>query len=354
MKVYDNIPERLLVKNKNPKLYSRLIELGCEPKWAKKLDPNEIITDQGIYPREKTDLSQVDIYASDMENGDEFPTIIVTMTPEGHYLLVDGNHRLLAARKAGIPVNAELWDIPVHYIDYVATIANTIGRGKQGKDLSGAVKYKKIVEAYTSGKNRDIKQLAEDFETSISYVKKVLSKAGIIRSEKEEKRKKAEELYNQGYSIREIAEKLNKPKSTISDWLSENLPGKKSDTTPQPSQEEPSYEEETEEYDGSWDDWNEEAEKETEEEQVAEEPKAKHKKESSKEEKKLLHPNHILERDKNAIWDAVIEIEFHFGEEKALEVLEEIYFAYKERKHKGLTIYKDRRALFVYNQKRGN
>ena len=344
MKIYDNIAERLLVRNKNPKLYNRLLELGCEPKWAKKLDPNEIITDQGIYPREKTDLSQVDIYASDMENGDEFPTIIVIMTPEGHYLLVDGNHRLLAARKAGIPVNAELWDIPAHYIDYVATIANTIGRGKQGKDLSGAVKYKKIVEAYTSGKNRDIKQLAEDFETSVKYVRNVLSKAGITKDEKEELKRKAKDLKREGYSLSEIAKKLNKPKSTISDWLSEKSLSGESDTTPQPTQEESAYEE----YDGSWDDWNEE------EEQVAEEPKAKPKKESSKEEKKLLHPNHILERDKNAIWDAVIEIEFHFGEEKALEVLEEIYFAYKERKHKGLTIYKDRRALFIYNQKRGN
>jgi len=285
MKVYDNIAERLLVRNKNPKLYNRLLELGCEPKWAKKLDPNEIITDQGIYPREKTDLSQVDIYASDMENRDEFPTIIITMTPEGHYLLVDGNHRLLAARKAGKPVNAELWDIPAHYIDYVATIANTIGRGKQGKDLSGAVKYKKIVEAYTSGKNRDIEQLAIDFETSVSYVKKVLSKSGIIKSEKEELQQKARELKKEGYSVSEIAKKLGVPKQTISRWLSEGVPKftevKNGTTTPQPTQEEPTCEEEVEEHDGSWDDWNEE--EEPQEEPVAEEkPKSKPKKEPKK------------------------------------------------------------------------
>ncbi|WP_297456193.1 helix-turn-helix domain-containing protein [Persephonella sp.] len=316
-----------------------------------KLPINKIIIPQGLLPRIfGVNEEKVEEYAEAMENGAEFPPIKVWEKLDGTYQVIDGVHRISAYRKLGKEyIEAEI----IQGIeDEVAFMEWAIRENlKHGLPLSREDKREDARRLYIKGRKPE--SIARLFKVSL---RTVYNWIGDLKEEekleKEKLKQKALELYREGYTQGEIAKELGVEQGTISKWLRNYSTLKDFKTEYQPTQEEPSYEEEVEEYDGSWDDWNEE--EETEEEQVAEEPKAKPKKESSKEEKKLLHPNHILERDKNAIWDAVIEIEFHFGEEKALEVLEEIYFAYKERKHKGLTIYKDRRALFIYNQKRGN
>ena len=321
-----------------------------------KLPINKIIIPQGLLPRIfGVNEEKVEEYAEAMENGAEFPPIKVWEKLDGTYQVIDGVHRISAYRKLGKEyIEAEIIqgiEDEVNFMEWA--IRENL---KHGLPLSREDKREDARRLYIKGRKPE--SIARLFKVSL---RTVYNWIGDLKEEekleKEKLKQKALELYREGYTQEEIAKKLGVSRQTISYWIN-SLPKNENfqnlATTPQPTQEEPTYEEEVEEYDGSWDDWNEEEEEGTEEEQVAEEPKAKAKKDSSKEEKKLLHPNHILERDKNAIWDAVIEIEFHFGEEKALEVLEEIYFAYKERKHKGLTIYKDRRALFIYNQKRGN
>ncbi|MCF6192415.1 MAG: ParB/RepB/Spo0J family partition protein, partial [Candidatus Hydrothermae bacterium] len=64
--------------------------------------PLESITwDQGIYPREETHPDVVARYAEALEAGAQFPPILVAALPDGHYLILDGNHRLQAHRRVG-------------------------------------------------------------------------------------------------------------------------------------------------------------------------------------------------------------------------------------------------------------
>ena len=222
------IEKNLLLKNYNRKLYRRLTELSCSFVKAVEIEPSEILVDQGIYPREKTDSDRIEIYREDILKGDRFPPVIVT-EKDGKLLLVDGNHRYFAHLQAGTKVPVEIWEIPPHKIEYVATICNVLGRGKAGKDLTGSEKKKEIIKAYKEGINTSIESLAHDFETSVSYVRKVLSQAGLIRDRKEEMKKRARELREEGYSVREIAKKLSEESGeeisyrSVARWLEENV-----------------------------------------------------------------------------------------------------------------------------------
>ncbi len=339
--------EKLTLKNRRPDVYKLLIELGCEFKGIDYVSIDDLVLDQGIYPRDKTDWERVKLYAEDMENGDIFPPLLVE---EEYKVILDGNHRYYASKEIDKAVVwIEKWEVPEGLYPVVAQAVNTEEK-EIDTPLTPTEKKKAILrdwEILTQYDKRTRKEIiAKVLKTSVAYVDYVLSTAGIIKSQKEELKKKAYELYQQGLSYREIAKELGINHQTVKnyiDQLSKNLADKNLDTLQETT---PTQTYQTDE-EPDWSDWNEYQPEEEEQE----EPQNKNPKKEK--EKKLLHPNHILERDKDAIWDAIIEIEFHFGEDKALEVLEEIYFAYKERKHKGLTIYKDRRALFLHNQKRG-
>ncbi len=212
--------ELLKLEKRNPKLYRRLVELGCRFLRLEILDTSDIKVEQGIYPREKTDWELVEIYKEAVLKGDIFPPVIVN--EKGG--LADGNHRFWGHSKAGSKIGAEVWFIPDQLMEYVAAICNTIGRGRAGKDLTGAEKQKAIIKGWEKG-IRDINKLAEDVETTPGYVRKVLSSAGLIRDRKEEMKKRAKELREEGLSYREIAKKLEEEfgekidHKTVINWL---------------------------------------------------------------------------------------------------------------------------------------
>ncbi|SNZ08264.1 Homeodomain-like domain-containing protein [Persephonella hydrogeniphila] len=331
--------EKLTLKHRRPDVYNLLKELGCEYIGVEEVPIEKIMIDQGIYPREKTDKERVSLYASNILDGDVFPPILTS----ADYTKLDGNHRYYAHKEAGkTTIWIEKWEVPQGLYPVVAQAVNTEEKTTDtpltiGEKKRAILRDWELLNHYDKKTRKII--ISKALKVSISYVNKVLSQAGIIKSEKEELREKVKELSDQGLNQTEIARKLGINQATVSRILKDYA------KITRVKNAYPDKPHETEEYDGSWNDWNEEDEEETQEEPLKAEKISSPKKKEEKE-KKLLHPNQILERCKTEIWDAVIEIEFRLGEDKALEVLEEIYFAYKERKHKGLTIYKDIRARY--------
>ena len=256
-------------------------------------------------------------------------------------IILDGNHRFYANKELGSEkIYAEIWEVPEGLYPVVAQAVNTEEK-EIDTPLTQTEKKKAILrdwEILTQYDKRTRKEIiAKVLKTSVAYVEKVLSEAGLIKSEKEELKKKANELKEQGYTVSQIAEILNKDKSTISRWLNVAKVTEEKNAT------------DTSEPD--WSDWNEYQPEEAQEqdtEERQEKPKKKTKKDKPSE---YLTPTQLLERRKNDIWDIVIEIQFHFGTDTAVEILEEIYFAFKEETYKDMEIYKDRKALFEYNRR---
>jgi ParB-like chromosome segregation protein Spo0J len=226
--------EKLTIKHRRPDLYRLLLKVGAKFIGLKDVRLSDVKVDQGIYPRESTDWDRVEIYAEAMGNGDVFPPILVASDPEN--LLVDGNHRYNAARRFGAEFAwAEEWDIPRPYIKIIAQAANT-EVSNIDIPLSGREKKKAIIEDWQDG-IRDIGLIAQALKTTVSYVRKVLSQAGLIKSRKEQIRERAKELKEQGLSYREIAKKLgeefneNVAIGTLNNWFcSDSYPSKKLNT----------------------------------------------------------------------------------------------------------------------------
>jgi len=355
-----------LLQNRRPDVYKLLNDLGCRFKYVDEIYLDDLIIDQGIYPRESTDWERVKMYAENLENGAEFPPIlIVERESDFKKIILDGNHRYYAHKEIDKDkIVAEVWEVPESLYPVVAQAVNT--EEKEIDTPLTPVEKKKailrdweILTHYDKETRREI--IAKILKTSVAYVNKVLSEAGLIRSEKEELKKKVIDLCNQGLTQTEIAKMLGINQATVSRILKDYAKftqvknrgdyakftqvknaypedfSKFTQVKNEKNEEEPQTE-------PDWSDWNEE--QATEESQ--EKPKKKNKKDKLSE---YLTPTQLLERRKNDIWDIVIELEFHFGTDTALEILEEIYFAFKEKKYKDMEIYKDRKALFLYNRR---
>jgi len=300
-----------------------------------KIDISDLYIPQGLLPRVITGTipEKVEEYAEMIKNGVEFDPILVWKNPrDGKYWIVDGNHRYLAHQKAGKTyIQAKLKDLnDEKEFRKVAIKANL----KHGIPLTREEKIENARTLYLQGD--EPKEIAELFgveeRTVYNWIKDLKNKEKL---EKEKLKQKALELYREGYTQEEIAKNLGISQQRVSymlNSLQKNENFQNFVNTPEGE----------EEYDGSWDDWNEE------EPAAEEKPKSKQKKE-----KELLPPTKILERNKDIIWDALIEIEFHFGLEKALEIAEEFYFALKEKTYKDMEDYKDRKALFDFNRLKG-
>ena len=219
------------LQNRRPDLYRFLLKIGAKRAGFKKLKLNDIKIDQGIYPREGTDWDRVEIYAEAMKNGDQFPPLITAKDPKN--LLVDGNHRYYGLQKTGFTEYwIEEWDIPKNKIKLAAQALNS-EPGNIEMPLTGKEKKRAIIQDWEDG-IRDVNLIAEALKTTPSYVRKVLSQAGLIRDIKEEMKKRAKELKEQGLNSRQIAQKLSEefgervPDATVRTWLLKNYPGKNS------------------------------------------------------------------------------------------------------------------------------
>ena len=223
---------KLGIQNRRPDLYRLLEKIGARPRGYAEIEIKRIKRDQGIYPREQTDWDRVEIYTEALQEGAIFPPVLVAAEPEN--LLLDGNHRLAAHEQAGHEkIWIERWDIPKHYLKLIAQAANT-EVGNIDTPLTGKEKKRAIIQDWEDG-IRDINLIAEALKTTPNYVRKVLSQAGLIRDRKEEMKKRAKELREEGLSYRAIAQKLEEEfgerihHDTIRDWCRILYPSNKSD-----------------------------------------------------------------------------------------------------------------------------
>jgi len=215
---------KLGIQNRRPDLFRLLEKIGARPRGYAEIEIKRIKRDQGIYPREQTDWDRVEIYKEALLEGTVFPPVLVAAEPEN--LLLDGNHRLAAHEQGGHEkIWIERWDIPKHYLKLVAQAANT-EYGQIDTPLTGKEKKRAIIQDWEEG-IRDVNLIAEALKTTPNYVRKVLSQAGLIKDRKEEMKKRAKELKEQGLSSRQIAERLSEEFGeeisyrTVVNWLSE-------------------------------------------------------------------------------------------------------------------------------------
>jgi len=215
----------MTLKERRPDVYEILTSLGCTFKRVSRLGLSMIKHDQGIYPREKTDWERVQLYKEAMEEGAEFPPIIIA----DDYTLLDGNHRYYAYKELGIEeISAEVWEVPETLKPIFAQAVNT---EKEISDtpLTTGEKKKAILRDWEIlshlPKQERIETIAKVLKTSVSYVRKVLAQAGYIEDLREKMKTRALKLKQAGLSTRQIAKVLEEEfgekvsHMTIHNWL---------------------------------------------------------------------------------------------------------------------------------------
>ncbi len=222
---------KLSIQNRRPDLYRLLMKIGAKFRGFTEIEIRRVKRNQGLYPREATDFDRVEIYAEALKEGAVFPPILINEEDN----LVDGNHRTESHIKADHErIWAERWEIPPHYLKLIAQAANTEA-GKIDTPLTGKEKRRAIIQDWEDG-IRDIELIAEALKTSVGYVKNVLSKAGLLKSRKEQMKEKARKLREEGLSYRQIAEKIKEEfgesvhHDTVREWCRICHTNDKSDT----------------------------------------------------------------------------------------------------------------------------
>jgi len=172
---------------------------------------------QGLLPRVITGTipEKVKEYAEMIENGVEFDPIKVWRRPDGRIWLIDGAHRIQAHKEAGkVLIKAEFVDCRDE-LDYrIKAIQENLKHGIQ------LLKEEKVILAqslYKAGVSRE--KLQKIFGVSERTIYRWLQ--SIKAEEKQELKEKAKKLYEEGYTLKQISEKLKIPKQTLSDWLRE-------------------------------------------------------------------------------------------------------------------------------------
>lgn len=209
------------LKERRPDVYKFLTEkLGCEFLGIKEVPISEIKFDEDLYPREEIDEETVEEFKTQIENGAEFPPIVLTED----LVELDGRRRTLAHQKTGKQkIKAEIWKVPKPEYKYL--IAQLINGGTD-TPLKPSEKRKAILKDWDAG-IRDIELIAKAVHTTEKYVKYILSTSGRLKDLKTKMKERALELANQGKTQNEIVKILEKEfgekviQSTISRWLSE-------------------------------------------------------------------------------------------------------------------------------------
>jgi len=70
------------------------------------IDIDMVVWDPSVYPRSRWNTATIERYAEAMEAGDEFPPLVLEAETSR---LLDGKHRELAYRKAGINIVSVDW-----------------------------------------------------------------------------------------------------------------------------------------------------------------------------------------------------------------------------------------------------
>ena len=189
---------------------------------------NNIAYDQGIYPRFSTDTDRIKYFFELLECGVHFPPLKV-VKHDNLYVLLDGNHRLGAYRLADFPkVEVELMEIEKQHWRLAAARFNNLS----SKPLQRDEIKNTILKAWEVDGIRDAREIAHHLGCTEQYARRVLK--NVIQKTKKERNYNIKELRDQGFSIRETADKLGIPKSTVCDIenrVSENEPVSFSDTS---------------------------------------------------------------------------------------------------------------------------
>ncbi len=184
-----------------------------------KIDLADLYIPQGLLPRVITGTipEKVEEYAEMIKNGVEFDPILAWKNPkDGKYWIIDGNHRYLAHQKVGKTyIQAKLKDLKNEKEFRKEAIKANL---KHGIPLT---KEEKIINArllYQDGTPVD--EIALIFgvkeRTVHNWIKDIIDEK---KHQKEELKKKALELYSEGYTQEQIAEKLGISQQRVSYML---------------------------------------------------------------------------------------------------------------------------------------
>jgi len=183
------------------------------------LEIKDLTIPQGLLPRVLTGTveEKVEEYKEMLEQGVEFDPIVVWKRPDGQYWIVDGVHRTEAHKRAGrTTIKAKIVELKDELEYRIEAIKANLKHGlplrKEEKVILAQTLYKLGVQV------AELKKLFGVSERTIYYWLE-----SIKHQEKLELKKKALELKEQGMSLREIADRLGVPKSTVEDWVNESV-----------------------------------------------------------------------------------------------------------------------------------
>ncbi len=183
------------------------------------LEIKDLTIPQGLLPRVLTGTveEKVEEYKEMLLQGVEFDPITVWKRPDGQYWIVDGVHRTEAHKRAGrTTIKAKIVELKDELEYRIEAIKANLKHGlplqKEEKILLAQTLYKLGVQA------GELKKLFGVAERTLYYWLE-----SVKQQEKSELKKKALELKEQGMSLREIADRLGVPKSTVEDWVNESV-----------------------------------------------------------------------------------------------------------------------------------
>lgn len=293
-----------------------------------KVSVNKIIIPQGLLPRVfGTKEEVIEQYKEAMEMGSEFPPVKLWQKSKDEYWLIDGAHRLIAWKRLGKEfIEAEIVEIE-NEVEFIRKAIEE--NAKHGLPLTSEDRRESARRLYIKG--YDVKSISKIFSVSEWTVHKWLS--GLKAEVKQNLKQKAIEMRKQGYTQEKIADNLNIPRQTISNWLrKEELEELKDEINTREIEEEIDWdatgwneeEKEKEEYDGSWDDWNDYQQEEEKQE-------TSQKKQEKQEKEYKTKPSWVvLEEASREMELQMARIYNSFGWEKLKQVVEELLGKFEE------------------------
>lgn len=183
-----------------------------EIKSIRNIPIEKISFDQGIYPRASTNQEMVAAYADRLESTSP-PPVKVAEYGDGRYLLLDGNHRVEACRKAGRKeTEAEVIDADTRDIVRMGILAWSYNMDNRGVFITPDEVEKNVCRYFEAGLSiKDLSELSQRTERTIERWTKAIRK-----KKTEEKEQKVLELRREGKTQEEIEKATGVPQRTVS------------------------------------------------------------------------------------------------------------------------------------------